>query len=64
MRQGWWGGPDTRPRCPKDDKVIFESQEKAETSAAKIRERGGQRGEERFNAYQGRCGYWHVGKGR
>lgn len=65
-RVGWWGGPDTRPRCERTDKVAFESQERAEHSAAKVREReGAQKGGRIMQAYQCKdCGQWHVGHGR
>lgn len=63
-RQGWWGGPDTRVRCCTCDKVVFESQELAERSAAKVRDREHRQDGKVMQAYLGRCGHWHVGHGR
>lgn len=56
-RRGWWGGPDLRVRCCKDDKVVFADESAAARSAAKVRGRG----EATMHAYRGRCGHWHVG---
>lgn len=57
-RQGWWGGPDLRERCTKDDFVVL-TEEKAKERAEKVRLKPGM---ERFSAYKGKtCGYWHVG---
>jgi hypothetical protein len=47
---GFWGGPDERPRCSLDGKVI-----KDEAGAKRTAERAG------MQAYLGKCGHWHVG---
>ena len=49
------GGPDLRPRCEIDGKVLF-TKEQAKLSAKAIRKRGVD-----MNAYKGKCGHWHVG---
>lgn len=54
-RMGWWGGQDTRPRCIQDDKVAFDTKERAERSALKASERGTP-----MNSYKGKCGLYHV----
>lgn len=58
-RTGWWGGPDKRLRCIRDDKVVFADEATAEHRAASIRQR-----EPTMQAYKGRCGHWHVGHSR
>lgn len=57
-RQGWWGGPDTRPRCSECGKVVFD-QARAERSALKATERGTP-----MKAYRGKCGHWHTSRSR
>lgn len=64
-RRGWWGGQDTRVRCADCGKVVFPDQERAERSAAKVREREAPRKDRKvMQAYLGKCGHWHVGHGR
>lgn len=67
-RQGWWGGPDLRPRCAACHKVVFPSQAHAEYSAANARNRALERAPRAdgkvMNAYLGKCGQWHVGHGK
>ena len=60
-RMGWWGTPDKRPRCAHCGKVVFASQELAEASAGKAAQREQRADGKVMQAYEGRCGHWHVG---
>ena len=67
-RLGWWGGLDTRPRCSTDNKVVFPDQLTAEAAADRIRNTTLKPYQivlnESMSAYQGKCGFWHVGHSR
>jgi hypothetical protein len=58
---GWWGGSDTRVRCVRDEKVVFDTLELAEKSAEKIRGRDNRYDNHLMTAYKGKCGNYHVG---
>ena len=58
-RQGWWGGPDTRPRCAKCDKVVFYEVGAAQRATEKAAARG-----QPMVHYRGRCGHLHVARQR
>lgn len=58
-RQGWWGGPDRRPRCLEHDKVAFETRERAQRSADGATLRGTP-----MSVYRANCGSWHVARAR
>lgn len=63
-RIGWWGGPDTRPRCPATDKVIIADAETAAAKTTRINARD-PRVKGRMQSYFCRhCRAYHVGKRR
>ena len=57
---GWWGGPDTRKRCSRDGKVVFEDSESADISASRA-DRNSSTSGAHLQSYLGRyCGHWHL----
>ncbi len=56
-RVGWWGGPDKRERCSRDDKVVFADEPAARKSAEAASDRGTP-----MKAYLGKCGHWHTAR--
>jgi hypothetical protein len=49
--------PDYRPRCVKDDKVVFRTAADAAVAADKITQRG-----QPMKHYLGKCGHWHLAR--
>jgi len=63
-REGWWGGPDTRRRCTRTDKVVKDERD-AKRRAREIRNEARKSGDQYMEAYAcAHCGWWHLGHGR